>query len=236
MHDTALLRLAEKTAPHWAEQSILPFPEDAFRIAQRFASRHYWIAAGSVNVFRVAGTRHPDYAGMSWGDFLRRGKRMPANHALWERNPGYYLETGPKEPGMSYVSLDGLDWYVDDDGNHRTCIARFAFGAEGRTMLHGVTLSDWRSDTEFVEAYRALEDLVRERRIGWNPQHKSTLVRREDTAGWKLDHYDHRLFLAFGRMPPGFPDLLNAAGVRKLIAYASTPAWRRWFGRSPGAA
>jgi|GEM_PF-6324805 len=42
MEDTALLRLAEKTA--WAEQPILRFNEDAFRTAQRFASRHYWIA------------------------------------------------------------------------------------------------------------------------------------------------------------------------------------------------
>ncbi len=245
MRQSALLQLAAETAPQWASEVILPFPEKAFQTTQQFAARHYWIAAGSINIFRVVGTQHPDYIGRTWREFLEQGKHMPANHALWEGNPGYYRETAPKKPGMAYVSLDGLDWFVGsadgpllECGNHRTCIARFIFSTEGRTTLHGVTLSDWRVDANFLAAYRAIESLIHTQHYGWRVKHKSVLVRREDTAGWHLDHFDNRAVVWFENNPPprGFapkdPNEYTTKDLQHLADLASArPRRFRWHSR-----
>lgn len=34
---------------------------------------------------------------------------------------------------MSFVSTDGIHWYVSADGNHRSCLARFLFHLQERS-------------------------------------------------------------------------------------------------------
>ena len=157
-----LLEKVRSSPPHWANDTIRPFDEELYRDALPFAIRRYWCDSGSVNVFRVVGTRHPDYRNMNWRWMLGNGKRMTENLALHETNPGYYLETVRKVPEMTYLTLDGLDYYVSTDGNHRSTIARFDFHYRGLTTRHGVTIEDVRIDWDLFRAYREIVGLVEE--------------------------------------------------------------------------
>lgn len=226
----SLLAKALARPAHWAGDRLLAFGEASFRALAPFVTRHYWIDAGDVNVFRVIGTRHPDYVGLSWLEFLERGECMPANHALWQQNPGYYLGTAVKLPQMSFISVNGQDWYVDADGNHRTCIARFDFDWAGRSVLHGVTLADWRFDTPFAQSFASLRALIADRRLPWRVRHVNRALGRDDNAGWKLDRFENRLVVdAVPGATPAFPGELDAEGIRALIAFGSAPRWRRLF-------
>ncbi|TNS76692.1 hypothetical protein FIC09_27835, partial [Escherichia coli] len=64
--------------------------------------------------------------------------------------------------GMSFVSTDGIHWYVSADGNHRSCLARFLFHlqGEGRTQLHNVAQSVYHTDREFRSACREIHNLT----------------------------------------------------------------------------
>lgn len=85
---------------------------------------------------------------MSWLELLERGKRMDINIPLVEKNPGYYTQAEQLHAGMSFVSTDGIHWYVSADGNHRSCLARFLFHLQGeeRTQLHNVAQSIYHAD------------------------------------------------------------------------------------------
>ncbi|MGX9256378.1 hypothetical protein [Pantoea ananatis] len=76
--------------PHWAGEKIGVWDDSRLRLHGGFLRRHYWTDAGSINVFCIKGTAHPDYQGISWHEFLHRGKRMDRNIPMLERNPGYY--------------------------------------------------------------------------------------------------------------------------------------------------
>ena len=45
--------------------------------------------SASVNVFKVVGTKHPNYAGKSWLNLLLKGKRMEHNLKRFIENSGY---------------------------------------------------------------------------------------------------------------------------------------------------
>lgn len=184
-----LLEKVRSSLPHWANDTIRPFDEDLYREALPFATRRYWCDSGSVNVFRIVGTRHPDYRNMSWRWMLENGKRMTENLALHETNSGYYLETVRKTPEMTYLTLDGLDFYVNTDGNHRSTIARFDFHYRGLTTLHGVTIEDVRIDWDLFRAYREIVGLVEEGILACFVTPLSEKLSREDTAGWMLESF-----------------------------------------------
>lgn len=180
--------------PFWARARLRRWDDALFQRVQPFVTDRYWSDRHSINVFSVVGTQHPDYAGMTWLEFLQRGKRMPHNMEKYLENPGYYDEVSNKTPTMYYLSLDGLRWYVGADGNHRTCIARFAFDAglhgDTRTMLHGVHLEDYRVDWTFYRIHEALKQTLGPReRI----EARRETVAREDTGGWM--HESYRVFL-----------------------------------------
>lgn len=184
-----LLDRVRKTPLHWANDTIRPFDEDLFREALPFATRRYWCDSTSVNVFRIVGTRHPDYRNMSWGWMIEHGKRMPENLSLHETNPGYYLETGRKIPEMTYLTLDGLDFYVNTDGNHRSTIARFDFHYRGLTTLHGVTVEDIRIDREMFQFYREVVHLIEDGNLSGFVVPFSEKLSREDTGGWMMETF-----------------------------------------------
>lgn len=235
-HPCSLLSLADSLRPLWATEQILRFDDEKFRSLSPYVSSHHWQAEGSLNVYRVIGTRHPDYPGMTWREFLERGKRMATiNRPLWEQNPNYYEGTGLKEPRMGFITLDGVNWYVDDDGNHRTCIARFHFAKGGRSgWFHGVGLADWRFDTEFGAALESARKISDDRRCDLELEHKLRCVKREDGPTWKLDHFENRARLKadpFTRLPKGFThgELLDTRNLLRLAEGLKAPTWRRWF-------
>ena len=213
--------------PIWAFDPIQAWDEHRIRAMGEFVIRDYWTDQGSVNVFRVVGTEHVDYQGMTWLDFLEGGKRMERNLALHASHPGYYLQTQRKAPGMYYRSLDGLTWYIGADGNHRTCIARFDFFAKGLTTLHGVTLNHTVVDEELFELFQRFQEVCLERRLGERVQPHREALRREDTAGWKLDHYVVSLHRS---VPDGESVLLDATAARERLRELEAPPRRRWWG------
>ena len=217
---------ARAQPPAWAGEKIQRWDEPRARALAAFVTRDYWTDQGSINVFRVIGTEHIDYQGLSWLEFLERGKRMDQNLALHAANPGYYRETGRKVPGMYYRSLDGLSWYVGADGNHRTCLARFDFHGRGQTMLHGVTLSHTVADLELFVLYERLREVCLERRLGERIEPHRELLRREDTAGWKLDHTLVSLQMS---APDGDTRLLDAQAARAQLRALEAPPRRRWW-------
>ncbi len=188
----SLLEQALSSPPHWASGQIQPWNERLFQDVTPFITDKYWSSGHSINVFTVVGTQHPDYVGMTWLEFLQRGKRMRENLALHQSNRAYYLDTRAKTPPMYYVSLNGLDWYVAGDGNHRTCIARFDFHGESHSMLHGVNLEDYRVDWTLYRAYPLIQATIAR---GESVTPVRERVSRSDTAGWMHERYSVRLLL-----------------------------------------
>jgi hypothetical protein len=177
-------------------------------------------------VFSVVGSSHPEYQGMTWLEFLGNGKRMWDNLPRYDNTPEYYDGTETKTPKMSYRSVDGINWYVNADGNHRTAIARFAFYWQGRSDLHGLELDDYRFDHDLYNVYRRLGDVVNERRLvdeAVSPI--NTCTGRKDTAGWRVDEYEVVLVCNARRGGKGM-------GCREAEDYLSrlqAPFYRRWF-------
>lgn len=185
--------------PGWADEKLLAWDAMAFRQAENFIIRHYWTKQGSINVFRITGTDHPQYAGMSWAELLDRGKRMDINIPLLEKNPAYYTDALQTHAGMSFVSLDGINWYVSTDGNHRSCLARFYFHVqhEEQSQLHNVSLSQYETDWSFHHASRDIAEWV----AIFNQSGKGfsrldiqrTATGREDGPGWMMDRFQTQL-------------------------------------------
>lgn len=223
----SLLERALAHPPHWANDVILAWDEAEFHRLQPFVERSYWTDAGSVNVFRVVGTQHWDYQGMTWLRFLEAGKRMAINLGLHARHPEYYQHTTRKKPMMYYQTLDGLNYFVGSDGNHRTGIARFDFQERGLTTIHGVTIHDHRVDHEMRSLYEALTGVCADRRIPARIEPASEGVRREDGPGWKLDVFRVALRFEEGRQ---HPMVLDRAGAEAKLRELTAPARRRWFG------
>ncbi len=97
--ETAMRRLFSEGVPEFADEKIkswdrLQFKTEVFP----FVKEHRWIDNASIDIFRVVGTQHVDYAGLTWKELLEKGKRMDINLRLYLENPGYYHETTKKQP------------------------------------------------------------------------------------------------------------------------------------------
>lgn len=158
-----------------------------------FVKEHYWHGNASINVFRVTGTQHPDYSGMTWIEFLENGKRMKLNLKLYAENPQYYYETGTKMPTMYFQSIDGGGLYIGGDGNHRTCIAKAAFYLGGHSILHGVNLDNYTIDWDIKRYFDETTVLIRDKRLPYHIEPVATAISRDDSAGWMLERYDIKI-------------------------------------------
>lgn len=187
--ETELVKAIRADPPHWATQRIGAWNDNAFREAEPFIVEKYWSGQQSMNVFEVVGTQHPDYQGLTWMEFLERGKRMRKNLLLQEENPSYYLDDALKTPAMYYVAIDGAGWHVAGDGNHRTSIARFMFHKLGRTMLHGVDAVSYRTDSRAQQVFSALREEIALRGLTMLVEPFREKLSREDTAGWMRESF-----------------------------------------------
>lgn len=226
---SALYQKVMAQPPHWAHEKILSWDHAAIKNMDPFLTHHYWADSGTLNVFKVVGTKHVDYQGLTWLEFLQQGKRMANNLPKYDKNPVYYDETVKKSPEMSITSTDGLNWYVDGDGNHRTAITKFAFHYQDRTELHGLELSDYRFDHGMYVAYTKLMDTIKERRlasdISINTQ--SIPTGRRDTAGWRLDLYQPKVVV--GQHGKASQTVMTAEALGTVLDSLTLPAYRRWF-------
>jgi hypothetical protein len=222
-----ILERARKEPPHWSEDKIQTWDENDFRRLEPFVQMEYWTDQGSINVFRVVGTQHWDYQGKTWINFLETGKRMDINLGLHAKKPEYYVQTERKKPMMYYVTYDGLSFYVSSDGNHRTGIARFDFYYKGLTMLHGVSINHYHVDWDYVQLCQQLTELCRERAIPATLLAYRESLKREDTAGWKLDHY--RTLVKFDDMRHKEPEILDKEGLEEKLHTLSQAKKRRFF-------
>ena len=180
--------VSETLGQKWAMERLVPFPiqrlfMDFFTIERR------WKGSTNVDLERVKGTVHPDYVGMTWGEFLQKGKRMKHNLSMLEANPGYYLDEGHKEPTMSYLVHDGGYW-VYADGNHRTCIGRFYLDLIGtETKLKGVEIWEVELDLEVYEKWWRSGGVRGPLRV------ESEIINRDDGPGWMSEKFKLRYFI-----------------------------------------
>ncbi len=210
-----LYRDISAASPEILQRKILPWDMNEFNNLRPFCKEMYWHYNASINVFRVVGTQHPDYIGLTWLDFLDKGKRMSLNLGLHETNPGYYRDTSAKMPTMYYQSIDGGDIFIGGDGNHRTAIAKAAFFLTGETTLHGVSLSDYRIDWALKNAFDTMVSNINDKGIRCYVKPVTKTVSRDDTGGWMLEKYEPMLSIFF----PGIaPQILDVAGVNALLS------------------
>lgn len=229
IRESALYQKVMAQPPHWGHEKILKWDDGMFRELEPFLTHHYWADGGTLNVFNVVGTKHPDYQGLTWLEFIHQGKRMSQNLPKYDGNPVYYNGTEKKSPEMSFLSMDGMGWYVDDDGNHRTGIAKFAFFYQARMELHGLKLNDYRFDHEMYGLYLKVGDVIKERKLAGSASiiPKSVRGGRRDTAGWRLDLYKPNL--VFAKHRESSQTLTTAQEVNVVLDSLTIPAYRRWF-------
>lgn len=197
--ESGLLKKALWLAPEFAERKIAILDQVAFEKMKDFAFEESWRPEESINVSDVVGTTDPSYKGKTWMNLLRFGPRMPENLALVETNPNYYHGTKKKEPKMSYIKIDGK-LYIDKDGNHRACIAKFLFYFVTRTHLHGVELREYHIAKDVFRRYTGIAGLLKEKgldHIRINPDRK--ILNTEETASGIRQHFNVGLLVVNDR-------------------------------------
>ncbi|MXW85990.1 MAG: hypothetical protein F4Z55_08775 [Boseongicola sp. SB0667_bin_21] len=116
----------------WADERIRPSPH---HVEPDFTIQETRIDDCDIDPRRIVGTSRDRYSqGMTWREFLVRGKRIKAKLEALETRPEYYED--PKghatdtEP-WHLVEIDG-ELYTCT-GNHRSVVAKFRAHEEGRT-------------------------------------------------------------------------------------------------------
>jgi len=138
--------------------STVPFADDVLTAfdAREFEFGERCIA--SVDLAKVAGTMHINYAGKTWGqlkpvpgtlsnwditniDIIHQPlKRASSNCKSLHSNPGYYLSDEKKEEWSFYKVGDQ---YFIAEGNNRTVIGRYFFHLNGlNSVVDGVAVTE----------------------------------------------------------------------------------------------
>ena len=184
MTDTQIIELFGQV-PHFADEKIIGLDHAKLAKLQQFKTGHYEAYEASVNPLEAIGTIHPDYIGLSWREFLSKGKRMPHNLQRFRENPQYYTDVISRLPSIHYLKTDGM-LYVTEDGNHRTCIGKFFGYNRQNPYLHGVHLIEEEYDHSFRTK---IEGLKAQMPPGYSISVQRHLVKREDGAGWYKDFF-----------------------------------------------
>ena len=195
----------------------------------RFVKESFWQDSASVNIFRVKGTQHPDYAGLTWLEFLETGKRMALNLNFFKTNPDYYRQTEKKIPSMYYQSIDGGELYIGGDGNHRTAICKAFFYLTGETTLHGVTVTDYRMNNELKGIFDDIKKTIRKKGLSVDIDIVSETASRDDSGGWMLEKYTPAIQIQDYKKN-NYVILHNAKEAKEFLEDINMSKFRRFFG------
>lgn len=176
----------------WAKHPFEPLPVPKNYLSM-FIVESIWNSEVTINLDQVKGTTHPDYENLNWISLLYRGKRMKRNISELLSNPNYYCTTKKKAPTMSYIRHSDGYW-VDADGNHRTCIGRFFLHLTDRNpFLHGVEVREVRIDVEAYSKWLAMGGFGGPLRV------EAVQIARDDGPGWMRERYRLRYFVREGK-------------------------------------
>jgi hypothetical protein len=205
-----------------------PLPADA-ALRRDLASEIEWRDGVAVPYGAIVGTAHPAYAGRPWTNLLLNGRRMPENLHLLTANPRYYLP-GPKPPTMSFVSFDGgKSYFIDADGNHRSCIGRFLGATEA---LDGVQVTVYRFTPERARLLRAYARAAAALAAAARPQGLLQIDvyarKRSDGAGWKVDSTQVRIRYLLNRRAQAIETADEMEVVADRLEAPSRRWWRWW--------
>jgi hypothetical protein len=127
----------------------------------------------TVNLSKVVGTHHQTYAGnMTWRELLNSGQRMQGPDG-WiskvDKNPKLFSESSMPYHDIHYGTVDGENYYIIGEGNHRTTIAKFLFALQGvEPLLQGVTTTTYTVDWKACEAHEnCLQTIERKKLKLW---------------------------------------------------------------------
>jgi len=223
-----MLKKIKKVPPYWLDEKILTWCENELDQRKPFAISHYWNHSASINPFHIIGTDHPDYQGETWEWLIQNGKRMTINLDLYEQNKGYYQETLKKVPPMYYISMNGHDWYVHGDGNHRSCISRFHNHLFGESALHGVSISDWRINQQLFDTYYDMKELIMNRNLPFILDVQRKTRKRDDAPGWQKEYFETNILLKSSQKEWTEK---TVEGVNNMKQWLSTSQFRKWFSK-----
>jgi hypothetical protein len=182
------------SVPYFADEVIQDYRHEK----EKYPFRKYisWCCTGSVNIVSICGTKHPDYAGLTWREFLSKGRRMDANIKAYKANSAYYTHSGfIRLPGMVVNFVDGKG-YVTDDGNHRTCIGKFFLYNRESPYMHGIDVTERQTDLRMLALYKRLFQAL--------PGYcqiipEAVEVKRDDGNGWATYFYDVQIHIKNAR-------------------------------------
>jgi hypothetical protein len=226
----SILQWANTHTPAWSHNKIIPWDEHAHDRLIPFISAEHWNANDSINVFAVVGTRNSIFYNWTWFELLGKGKRMESvNLPLYASNPAYYELPDVKLPAMDFVTFDGANFYVDTDGNHRTCIARFAFERHALNRLDGVGIKRLEVNHEMQALYQEMAALIRNKRIDASIEARRTVLGREDSSNWKVDRFRSEIVVDQADITQV---LQTPAQAKQWISAHSKSWWQRLITRS----
>lgn len=153
----------QAAAPAWADEPIrslaADIPPEAFRLSKE-------TRPGAVDLARVVGQEN-HYAGLTWREALLGGgthKMTRTLRELTDQGVDYFVDDRPKDDW--YLSTwDGVNWYADGGGNHRTVVGKFLaayWAAKGVEVppvrgVRGVREARIAVDLEAWRLYQRLE-------------------------------------------------------------------------------
>ena len=209
------------TVPYFADSVIEATPKEQ----SPFKAYESWCCNGSVNIQRICGSGHPDYIGLTWRELLSKGRRMPHNLKLFMDNPDYYLDVNQKVNPSMHIHFYNGKGYVGEDGNHRTCIARFFLYGGKSPFLHGVRITEVQIDGHMEALFSEVMSLI----PSWCsaiPQSKE--VSRDDGEGWAVHRFENNICVRNSRS--GKEKTFSAAEVETLLLPVLHHPFRRFIG------
>jgi len=177
-----LFQMIEEQPPRFAGETIEIFDSVRYVEIEPFIQEYFWEDQGSVPLGQIVGVSDASCRGLTWQEFLQRGRRMDLNLVLLEQNPEYYGGS-PEKKSLSYLRIDDGGYYAYPDGEHRTCIAKF-FGFFNQVeALQGVTVSLCRLDHEALALFHVLQAR------GFHVRAVRRKLGREDNPGWMRETF-----------------------------------------------
>lgn len=102
---------------------------------------------GSINSLDIIGSTSIECQGVSWVELLERGNNgTPVSREFTRRHRG-----------LTFISINGFQWYIDASTDHRACLAKFT---EASDKLHGVDMLEYRVDWVQWHAFHCIKRLT----------------------------------------------------------------------------